>query len=150
MRIYHMAQEDNFRYIVRVANTDLDGEKTILQALRKIRGVSFMMANALCVVTKMNPQTKAGTLSDEQLQQLQHALLNPQESRIPSWLYNRRKDYETGADMHVSVNDLFIVQEDDVKRLKKVRAYRGIRHANKLPSRGQRTKSNFRKNKGKR
>ena len=40
-------------------------------------------------------------------------------------------------------------QDNDIKMMKKMRSYKGIRHSLGLPVRGQRTKSNFRKNKGK-
>ena len=43
-------QKENFRYFVRIANTDLDGNKPIGNALRKIKGVSFMFANMICSV----------------------------------------------------------------------------------------------------
>jgi len=47
------------------------------------------------------------------------------------------------------VGDLKFTKENDIKLLKKVKSYRGMRHALGLPVRGQRTKSNFRRNKGK-
>ena len=40
-------------------------------------------------------------------------------------------------------------QDNDIKMLKKIKSYKGIRHSLGLPVRGQRTRSNFRKNKGK-
>ena len=61
----------------------------------------------------------------------------------------RCEDYETGVDKHLLGTDLDVTQENDIKRLKKIKAYRGIRHIHGQPSRGQRTKSNFRRNKGK-
>ena len=39
--------------------------------------------------------------------------------------------------------------DSDLKEMKKMKSYRGVRHMSRLPSRGQRTKSNFRRNKGK-
>ena len=44
---------------------------------------------------------------------------------------------------------LKMAKENDVKRMKTIRCYKGVRHAFNLPVRGQRTKSNFRRNKGK-
>jgi len=46
-------------------------------------------------------------------------------------------------------NDLELSTEFDIKRLRKIKSYRGIRHMAGLPLRGQRTKSNFRKNRRK-
>ena len=45
-------------------------------------------------------------------------------------------------------NDLDIQKEFDIKRLKKIKSYRGLRHAQGLPVRGQRTRSHFRKKGG--
>jgi small subunit ribosomal protein S13 len=44
---------------------------------------------------------------------------------------------------------LELQKEFDIKRLKKIKSYRGFRHMSGLPCRGQRTKSNFRKNRRK-
>ena len=41
-------KEKNFKYFVRIANTDVDGNKHISSALTKIKGVSFMFSNMLC------------------------------------------------------------------------------------------------------
>lgn len=149
-----MAKEDNtknddFRYIIRVNNTDLDGEKKILDSLRKIKGVSFMFANAICQAADVDSASPTGLLSDKQVSQIQAVIDDPTKAGIPSWILNRRKDYQTGEDRHVVTNELILEHGDDIKRLKKIKSYRGIRHTNDLPSRGQRTKSNFRSNKGK-
>ena len=58
---------------------------------------------------------------------------------------NRRKDFETGKDAHYITTDLDMKKEFDVRRLKKIRSYRGLRHALGQPTRGQRTRSHFRK-----
>ena len=136
-----------YRHIVRILNTDLDGSKKTVNALRKLHGVSFMYANAVCVIAGVPKTKKAGDLSDAQIQKLEQTVKNP--TGIPSWMLNRQKDYETGADKHLLGTDLDLQEENDIKRLKKIKAYRGIRHIHGQPSRGQRTKSNFRKNKGK-
>ena len=68
---------------------------------------------------------------------------------LPEFILNRRRDFETGEDKHLAGTDLELRKEFDIKRLKKIKSYRGIRHAAKLPLRGQRTRSNFRKNRRK-
>ena len=65
------------------------------------------------------------------------------------FLLNRRKDFESGLDKHLSSTDLELQRDFDIKRLKKIKSYRGIRHAAGQPVRGQRTKAHFRKNRGK-
>jgi len=144
-----MEPQREFRHILRVINTDLDGNKPILQALRKIKGISFMLSNAVLVLADVNKNTKAGYLSDSDLQKVEDVLKNPSKYSIPKWMLNRRKDYETGKDVHLLASDLTYQNENDLKRLKKIKSYRGIRHMLGQPVRGQRTKSNFRKNKGK-
>ena len=142
--------EQEFKHIVRVSNTDLMGEKVIVDALRKVKGVSFMFANATCKLAGVERYKRAGDLSDAEVAKLQAVLDNPVKAGIPEWMLNRRKDYETGEDKHLLVNDLTFTKDNDIKRLKKIKSYRGVRHQAKLPVRGQRTRSNFRPNKGKR
>jgi len=140
-------KEDNFRYIVRVANTDLDGNKQILFALKKIRGVSYAIANAACRLAGVDGSKKTGYLADSEIQKLSGAIENPAKLGAPAWIFNRRKDPETGDDMHLLGGDLQFARENDIKIMKKIKAYKGMRHAVGLPVRGQRTKSNFRKTK---
>lgn len=134
---------------MRVVNTDLDGNKAILQALRKIKGVSFMYANMVCSLSGVDKATKTGYLSDDDVRKLDFAIRNPLKVGAPIWMLNRRKDVETGEDAHLMLGDLDFAKSNDIKRLQMIRSRRGMRHALKLPLRGQRTRSNFRKNKGK-
>jgi len=142
-------QKDEFKHFVRVANTDIDGNKQIAHALTKIKGVSFMFSNLICKFAKINDTEKTGYLKDEQVKRLDDVINDPKKYKTPDWMLNRRKNYEDGEDSHLISGSLTFTTENDIKRLKKIRSYRGIRHGLKLPVRGQRTKSNFRKNKGK-
>ncbi len=141
--------DTEFKYFVRIANTDLDGNKPICYALTKIKGVSYMLANALCNMAHVDKHAKIGYISDSDVKKLDDVLANPMQFGMPRWMVNRRKNYEDGKDYHLITSDLKFTTENDIKRLKKIRAYRGVRHALGLPTRGQRTKANFRKNKGK-
>lgn len=145
-----MAEENkDFRHIVRIANTDLDGNKPIIQALRKIKGVNFMFANAACNVSSIEKNKKTGNLTEQESQKLDTILKNPLKYKIPAWMLNRREDYETGENRHLLTAEVKFVQDNDVKRLKMIKSYKGVRHMAGLPVRGQKTRSNFRKNKGK-
>ena len=141
--------EQEFRHIVRVMNTDLDGNKKIGHALMKIRGVGFAFSNFACQSSKINATKKTGELSDNEIEQLNKVLTNPLTNGAPSWMLNRRNDYETGKDMHLFTSDVAYLQGNDIKRMKMIKSYKGLRHQVGLPVRGQRTKSNFRRNKGK-
>jgi len=137
------------KYLVRIANTDLNGSKPLYYSLTKIKGIGFVYANMLCNLSNISKDKKTGLLSEQEISRLNDILKNPHKFNVPAWVLNRRKDYETGADMHLIGSDIKFVQDNDVKRLKKIKSYIGIRHMQGLPVRGQRTKSNFRKNKGK-
>ena len=64
-------------------------------------------------------------------------------------MLNRKHDPESGQDRHLLVAELDFEKDNDIKRMKMIRSYRGLRHMFGYPVRGQRTRSNFRKNKGK-
>jgi small subunit ribosomal protein S13 len=142
-----MEEKKDFRHIVRIANTDLDGNKQILFGLRKIRGVNNMFANAVCAVAGVERTKKVGLLADEEIRKLDEVTRNPYRYNIPDWLYNRRKDPERGEDRHLVGPEVGFVSDSDIKRMKMIKSYKGVRHSLGLPARGQRTKSNFRKSK---
>src|SRR3989344_2496043 len=139
----------NIKHLVRVANTDLDGFKPVYHALLRIKGVAVPFANMVCFLAKVDKNIKMGLLPDSEIQKLNDVIANPLKYGAPIWMLNRRKDYDTNEDRHVITGDLIFVIDNDVKRLKKIKAYRGVRHTLGQPTRGQRTRSNFRKNKGK-
>ena len=139
----------DFKHIVRIANTDLDGKKPILHAMKKIKGVSFMFSNMVCNLTGIDKHKTTGELSGEEEKKLNDFLEDPVKHSVPSWMLNRRRDLATGADMHIVGADLKYQTQNDIKLMKKIKCYKGVRHSAGLPARGQRTKSNFRKNKGK-
>jgi len=143
------AENKDFKYFVRIANTDLDGNKHLIQALKKIKGVSLMFSNMICNIAGVDKTIKTGFLKEDQVKKLDDILNNPLKYNAPSWMFNRRKNYEDGKDYHVISGNLSFAEENDIKRMKKIRSYRGVRHGLGLPVRGQRTKSNFRRNKGK-
>lgn len=141
--------QQEFNHIVRIANADIDGNRQVLLGLQKIKGVSFMLANAFCVVASVDKTKKIGYLSADEVSKLDSLMKNKKQDQLPAWLLNRRKDYETGDDLHYFGADLSFLKETDLRREKKIKSYKGIRHMHGLPVRGQRTRSNFRPNKKK-
>ena len=144
-----MEQQQNIKHLVRVANTDFDGFKPVHNALLRIQGVGAPFATMVCFLAKVDKLTKVGTLPESEIKKLDDVMANPLKHGAPIWMLNRRKDYDTNEDRHVITGDLIFVTDNDIKRLKKIKAYRGVRHTLGQPTRGQRTRSNFRKNKGK-
>jgi small subunit ribosomal protein S13 len=134
-------QQRNENRVVRILSKDIEGKMKIYPGLTKIKGVSWTLSNAACVKLGIDKTTKIGALTDKQIEDVSSFLKNPE---VPAYLYNRRDDFETGEAKHLVGVDLELATEFDVKRLKKIKSYRGFRHMSGLPMRGQRTKSNFR------
>jgi len=132
--------------MVRLMSEDIEGAMKIYPALVKIKGVSWGLANAVCNTLKIDKNRKIGSLTEEELKKITEFIKNP---KIPEFLFNRKRDFETGKNIHLSGTGLELQTEFDIKRLKKIKSYRGIRHAAGQPVRGQRTKAHFRKNKTK-
>ena len=61
---------------------------------------------------------KVGSLSPEEIQKIETLISNPKD-RLPSWLLNRRKDLDTGEDIHLTTTDLKLRKDFDIKKLKK-------------------------------
>lgn len=133
------------RAMVRVANTDLDGDKPLVRALTGIKGVSHAMSNAVCSVSRFDPNTKLKSLKESDIRKLENIIHNPIKFGIPSFLVNRRRDIETGKDLHSAAVNLEMTQKFDVQRMINIKSYKGVRHMLGLPVRGQRTRSSFRK-----
>ena len=140
--------EKEFKHLVRIVNTDLKGSVPVGHALMKIQGVSFNFSNAICSGISIDKSKKVGDLSEKEIELIDDCIKNPKKYNIPEWMYNRRGDVVSGEDRHVVSSDLKIEKEFDIKRLKKIKSYKGLRHAVGLPVRGPRTRSNFRKKKG--
>jgi len=138
-------QKQEVKQLVRLCGADIDGSKKLYHALRRIKGVSYSFSNAICQISKLDPHKQIGALNPEDLKKIEDILTNPLKYEIPSWMLNRRKDYDDGTNKHLFSTDIKFRVDFDVKRLKKIKAYRGMRHAAGLPVRGQRTKAHFRR-----
>ena len=132
--------------VVRILSKDIEGGMTIYSGLTKIKGVSWAVSNAVCKVLKIDKKRKIGSLTIDEIKTISDFIKNP---KLPVYLLNRRKDFETGENKHLQGSDLELRKEFDIKRLKKIKSYRGLRHASGLPMRGQRTRSHFRINRRK-
>ncbi len=137
-------KEEEFRHIVRVVGSDLDGKKRVDNGLTKIKGIGLRMAGVICKIAGVKKDKKVGHLTEKESETLSKTIEALQEKGVPSWMYNRKRDYRTGKDTHVISSDLMMVLRDDLNRLRKIRSYRGIRHERGLPVRGQRTRTGFR------
>jgi small subunit ribosomal protein S13 len=134
----------DFKYIVRLSNQDINGEKNVIYGITTVKGVGLHMASLITDKTGINRYMKIGDLSDDQIEKLQNAIDNISQS-APKWMLNHRKDYDTGKNVHLIGNEIVIRLRDEINIMKKIRSYKGIRHERGLSVRGQRTRSNNRK-----
>lgn len=137
--------EGEFRHIVRIAGKDLPGEKRVQMALTGIKGVGIAYARAAAFAAGIDPHARLGDLKPDQVELLEKVLRNPVQYGIPAWMANRRKDYDTGRDLHLIGTEVDLTMKADIGRERRIRSRRGIRHELGLPVRGQRTRTTGRK-----
>jgi len=130
-----------FRHILRITDTDVDGTLKVPYALRKIKGISLNLANAILKRAGIDPNMRAGFLTEAEVEKIEEIIKEPTKYGLPGWLLNRRKDLETGKDMHLISADLILRTKMDIEKMKELKSWRGYRHAYGLKVRGQRTRT---------
>ena len=134
---------DDFNYIIRLADSDIDGLSRIGMGLTSVKGGGARTAMAICEIAGVDKEKLGGHLNDEELQQIRDAI-ESYPTEVPLWMLNRQRDIETGDELHLFSMDVSMTQDDDIARLRATKAYRGLRHAARKRVRGQRTRSNGR------
>jgi small subunit ribosomal protein S13 len=135
-------EREESEVLVRILGADIPGSKNIYSGMTRIKGVSWAVSNAICLKLGLPRSRKIGELSKDEIKKIEKFI---DEFPVYDFLKNRRLDIETGESAHYHGTDLDMKKEFDIKRLKGIKCYRGIRHALKQPVRGQRTRSHFRK-----
>jgi small subunit ribosomal protein S13 len=110
----------------RIAGVDIPDRKAIRYALRYIHGVGPKFADEIIEVVGVDPTTKAGELTEQQVSQINSTI-------------DTNYLVEGALRRQVAQN---------IQRLRDIRSYRGERHRHGLPVRGQRTRCNARTRKG--
>jgi len=134
-----------FNYIVRLHGSNLDGTKLIPYALCDLKGVGIRVSRTVVKKLGLDPSLRLGTISDADVRRLEEMLDNPTSGGIPAWMFNRRKDSQTGKDLHILGSDLTLREREDIDIMRETRSWKGERHARGLKVRGQRTKTTARK-----
>lgn len=114
--------------MARIAGVNVPDNKILLVALRYIYGIGESKAIEICQNTSIDVNKKVKDLSEQDLDKIRNYI---------------DKNIKTEGDLKLNINQ-------NIKRLKEISSYRGIRHIKKLPLRGQRTKTNARTKRGKR
>lgn len=111
----------------RIAGVILQDEKPIYIALTSIYGIGVNTAKKICRESQIDPGIKTKEIS------------NQEENRIRTII---EKSHKVEGDLRSELNS-------NIRRLKDIHSYRGLRHIKNLPVRGQRTKTNARTKRGK-
>jgi len=112
--------------MVRIAGVDLPQTKRVEYALTKIYGIGIVSAQNILKQANINPDIRTKDLTDDNVIKIREVLEN---------------NYQVESDLRrkISVN---------LKRLSEINCFRGRRHRNQLPVRGQRTRTNARARRG--
>lgn len=113
--------------MLRIGGKDLPKEKHIEIALCSIFGIGKTRAKEILIATNIDSKTSVKNLSEDE------------EKKIRNYI---EENYKIEADLRLEI-------ERNIRRLKDIGSYRGLRHLRGLPTRGQRTRSNSRTRKGK-
>lgn len=138
-----VSDNPNFRYIVRVANSDLDGTRPAALALTGVRGVGLRIAETTCHLAHVDPAKMIGEFDETTVEGIESTLA-ALPSKVPKWMVNHPTEPVAGESPHYFGPDLDTRRRDDVNVMKMIRSYRGVRHERGQKVRGQRTRSNGR------
>ena len=134
-----------FRHIVRIVGNDIPGAKKAIVGLTQIKGIGYNFATAILDTLKINTNTNIGFLSESNVQSIEKLITNPIAGKFPVWFLNRRKDIETGGNMHLLTSDIPFTLRNDIERERTTNSWRGYRHMYGLKVRGQCTRTTGRK-----
>jgi small subunit ribosomal protein S13 len=113
----------------RIKGIDIPAEKRIEVSLTYIYGVGPSLSKKILDLAKINYDTRAKNITDEEIARINNAIA---ELNLPVEGEMRR------------------IESQNIRRLKEIKSYRGLRHHLGLPTRGQNTRTNARTRKGKR
>ena len=130
-----------------------------MYALTRIKGVGRRYSNLVCKKADVDLNKRcvlanvilwyhanrticsAGELNSDELERVVTIMQNPTQFKIPTWFLNRQRDIVDGKNSQILSNGVDSKLRDDLERLKKIRAHRGLRHYWGLRVRGQHTKT---------
>ncbi len=113
--------------MARISGVTIPSEKQIGTALTYVYGIGPKTSGDILTAAKVDVTVRVKNLTDAEVSRIQDII----------------------NEKHVVEGELQRVVTTNIKRLKDIKAYRGLRHQANLPSRGQRTKTNARTRRGK-
>jgi small subunit ribosomal protein S18e len=140
-----LMQGPEFQHILRILNTNVEGKRNVVFGLTKIKGLGPRFADLICKKAEVDVNKRGGELTADEIEKLVAIIQNPRQFKIPLWFLNRQKDFKTGKYMQIFAQNIDAKLRDDIERLKKIRAHRGLRHWWGIRVRGQHTCSTGRR-----
>lgn len=132
-------QDQDFNYIVRMLNTNVDGRLQIPYAVAGIKGIGRRMGMLMCRILNLDDHRKAGDLSEEEREKVKAFIVDPSAHGVPAWFLNRQRDITDGNTMQITSTMVDTYLRQDLERWKKIRSNRGLRHYWRIRVRGQKT-----------
>ena len=130
---------------MRIVGNDIPGARKAIVGLTQIKGIGYNFATAILDTLKINTNTNIGFLSESDVQSIEKLITNPIAGNFPIWFLNRRKDIETGSNLHLLTSDIPFTLRNDIERERITSSWRGYRHMYGLKVRGQCTRTTGRK-----
>merc|ERR1712071_449333 len=124
---------EDFQHILRVQNTNIDGNIKVTHALTAIRGMGRRFTDVVLKKAEIDRSKRAGQLSEAEMEQIQTVMANPKNFKIPVWFLNRQRDWKDGKDGQMTSNNLDNKLREDIDRMKKIRLHRGTQSRVKRP-----------------
>jgi small subunit ribosomal protein S13 len=112
--------------MARISGVTIPAEKQVWVALTYVYGIGPKTAKGIVAAAKVEPTVRVKNLTDAEIGRIQEII----------------------NEKHTVEGELQRIVAGNIKRLKDIGSYRGLRHKNSLPSRGQRTKTNARTRRG--
>jgi len=142
--LFYLSSQE-YRHIVRIAGKDVPGAKKMIIGVSQVRGIGYNFAKAILDVLKIDQNSNIGFLTESQVEQIEKVMRDPSSINIPAWFLNRRKDIDSGNNLHLITSDIEFNVRNDIEREKNTNSWRGFRHTYGLKVRGQRTRTTGRK-----
>jgi small subunit ribosomal protein S13 len=130
-----------FKHIIRIGGSDIDGQESLIQGLARIRGVGLRMSKTILAHLGMDPNDRLGFITDEHIDAIEAILDDPLAAGFPYWFVNRPRDRMSGKMLHLTGSDLDFANRNDIDRLRRIKSWRGTRHSLGLKVRGQHTRT---------
>ena len=91
-----MMMGEDFQYVLRILNTNVDGRQKVMYAMCAIKGIGRRLSCLICKKADIDLTKRAGELTNDEVDRIITIVQNPRQFKIPDWFLNRQKDKTDG------------------------------------------------------